>query len=114
MMWILPFSIYRFAVGNLAIGLLDLLIVVGIALTASHALLTDRKDSDQGFGTSKDSARIRDTRQGFGTPRRSRIRDTQKIEAARIRDTRQGFGTPRSSRESIGKDSGHPEDRGNP
>lgn len=45
MMWILPFSIYRFAVGNLAIGLLDLLIVVGIALPASHALLTSRSES---------------------------------------------------------------------
>ena len=45
MMWILPFSIYRFAVGNLAIGLLDLLIVVGIALPASHALLTGRSES---------------------------------------------------------------------
>lgn len=43
--WILPFSIYRFAVGNLAIGLLDLLIVVGIALPASHALLTGRSES---------------------------------------------------------------------
>jgi diguanylate cyclase (GGDEF)-like protein len=45
MIWILPFSIYRFAVGNLAIGLLDLLIVVGIALPASHALLTGRSES---------------------------------------------------------------------
>ena len=43
--WILPFSIYRFAVGELAIGLLDLLIVLGIALPASHALLSGRSDS---------------------------------------------------------------------
>jgi diguanylate cyclase (GGDEF)-like protein len=44
-MWILPFSIYRFAVGEVAIGLLDLMIVLGIALPASHALLTGRSES---------------------------------------------------------------------
>ena len=38
MMWILPFSIYRFAVGDLAIGLLDLLIVAPRPQHQQHRL----------------------------------------------------------------------------
>ena len=43
-LWILPFSIYRFATGDLRAGMLDLLIVLGIAIPASHALLTGRSE----------------------------------------------------------------------
>ncbi len=42
--WILPFSVYRFATGDVRAGLLDLLIVLGIAIPASHALLTGRSE----------------------------------------------------------------------
>jgi diguanylate cyclase (GGDEF)-like protein len=44
-LWILPFSLYRFAVGDLAIGLLDLLILLGILLPASHALFSGRGEA---------------------------------------------------------------------
>lgn len=42
--WILPFSIYRFATGNWLAGTMDLLIVLGVTLPTGYALLSGRSE----------------------------------------------------------------------